>query len=339
MKPATDTTTQTGHPLSRTSDLAICCARFRCSRLLSRHRHYDERRKDGSQHPPDRDEPPGPDRMAIDRFGVRPAPSTPPRESFRSCRESCSPRQRRTAPRCGAYSAEEPLSAPLRGSRGEIALVTMALLFPIPLLAASALLLPLPDAVARGVASLSPSAEGDKQVSPGERAARVAPGRIRTTGRRRAVEALTASSVGRSTSSQGAIPIRIESRARSAGAVGAQDRPARTRGGFEGADSPAVGNAPTSDSAPPSSPSTPGASEPRSGTASTDQGAPSLLRATGDDQSTPAGASADESGNDVVSQLAGSESGEPGIDAGVSPDELPPVTARVSLPNTGLALP
>ncbi len=43
------------------------------------------------------------------------------------------------------------MSAPLRGSRREIALVAGALLLPIPVLAGSGLIFPLPEAVERGI--------------------------------------------------------------------------------------------------------------------------------------------------------------------------------------------
>ncbi len=60
------------------------------------------------------------------------------------------------------------MNASTRGSRREIALVAGALLLPIPVLAGSGLTFPLPDAVERGIASLSQSAGGGGPLAAGD---------------------------------------------------------------------------------------------------------------------------------------------------------------------------
>lgn len=216
--------------------------------------------------------------------------------------------------------------------------MAIALLVPIPLLAASGLSLDLPETVERGVASLLPSAEGGSQAFPrGKPASGVASQNTDAAGRTRAVESPTARPRGGGTTSQSATSTRSEAEGLSSGAQGSQDRPAATGVGSDGA-SPDVGDAAASAKSTPSSPPAQGDKEPGRTPTSSDQSQPPLIRAGGDGQDVPAGASLDEGGNGVVTTPAGTVSVESGVDAGGSPDGIPPVTAE-PLPSSGLPLP
>ena len=279
--------------------------------------------------------------MAVDRFRVRPAPiDAPPPNSVRSCR-ACSPRQRRTAPRRGARSAEKPLSTPLRGSRSEIALVAVALLVPIPLLAASGLHLPLPDPVVQGVASLLPSAEGNTQAAAPAKASGLVSGTISATGRNRPVATRAVSPGRNTTTSPEVTTIQTEDSVRAPGVPG-RVRP-KGAGIPSGADdSTDVGKPPVSAEPTPKGAPTQAVEEgqePGQTPANTDQDERSLIRAQSDSQGVSTGVSVDEDGNLGVSPPAAGESGSEGVEVGISPDVGPPVTAGTSLPSSGLVLP
>ena len=221
------------------------------------------------------------------------------------------------------------MKAPLRGSRREIAFVAIALLLPIPLLAGSGLSLPLPAAVERGVASLSPFAEGNIEVSGGKAASGVASAKVGATKKRTAGRARVGVVLGGGTSSQGTTPGRPADRG----------RPSGTEDGSENDDSSGGGSEPTTDDTPPNGPAAPEADEPGDGPASGDKSS-SLLQVTAEGQGMSTGASVDGSGNITVSPPAGSGlSSGPGTVPGAPPDERITVTVDGSASNSGLPLP
>jgi hypothetical protein len=93
--------------------------------------------------------------MAVDRRGLRRAPSSPSSSGGGGAwRESLVSRARRSTWASDSVRSQTTVIE-TRGSRLEIAAVALALLLPIPLFAASGLRLPLPEAIERGLASLA----------------------------------------------------------------------------------------------------------------------------------------------------------------------------------------
>jgi len=219
------------------------------------------------------------------------------------------------------------MRAPLRGSRREIGFVAIALLLPIPLLAGSGLSLPLPESVERGVASLSPFAEGDVQVSGGRAASGVASAQVGSTKKKAAGQARVGVVRRGGTSSQDATAARPAD----------QGRPSGAGDGSENGESSGGGSAPATDDAPENGPTTLGADESGDGSASGDKD-DSLLRVTADGQGTSTGASADGSGNVAASPPEG-----PGLSTGPGMpgalDEPTTVTVDASPSNSGLPVP
>jgi len=220
------------------------------------------------------------------------------------------------------------MRAPLRGSRREIAFVAIALLLPIPLLAGSGLSLPLPEALERGVASLSPFAEGSVEVSRGNAASGAASTKVGATKKKAAGQARVGVVRRGRTSSQDATAARPAD----------QGRPSEAGDGSESGDSSGGGSAPQADDAPENGPTTLGADESGDGPASGDKD-DSVLRVTADGQGTSAGASADGSGNVAATppQGPGLSTG-PGMVPGAL-DEPTTVTVDASPSNSGLSLP
>ncbi|MDQ3378940.1 MAG: hypothetical protein M3546_01265 [Actinomycetota bacterium] len=239
------------------------------------------------------------------------------------------------------------MNASTRGSRREIALVAGALLLPIPVLAGSGLTFPLPDAVERGIASLSQSAGGGGPLAAGDSISVGAPDKVAPATRAFVFDEPVARFGDTGTAipdPSAAEPAEQSASVGAGGSVGAAGGSSGVADAPGGEKTPTTGASPTADDAPTTGGSPPDDELPsveheaESAPASAAPGKPSLLRLVGSGQGISIEAAADDDGSAVISTPA-ADSGPPGVEIAVSPDEQPGVAIGASPTDAGLKLP